>query len=103
MVAEMLLEQLGLIGNCQLAALVEATGSLVWCCLPRFDSEPVFGRLLDPDGGQFIVAPEDGSVGVQQYRENTNVLETTFETPTGRFRVIDLAPRFELDRKSTRL
>jgi GH15 family glucan-1,4-alpha-glucosidase len=96
MVAKMLLEQLGLIGNCQLAALVEATGSLVWCCLPRFDSEPVFGRLLDPDGGQFIVAPEDGSVGVQQYRENTNVLETTFETPTGRFRVIDLAPRFEL-------
>jgi GH15 family glucan-1,4-alpha-glucosidase len=43
----MRLEDLGLIGNCQVSALVESTGSIVWCCLPRFDSEPVFGRLLD--------------------------------------------------------
>src|ERR1700757_1337110 len=37
----MLLEHLGLIGNCQLSALVHRSGELVWCCLPQFDSEPV--------------------------------------------------------------
>jgi len=91
----MLLEHLGLIGNCQYAALVESTGAVVWCCLPRFDAEPVFGNLLDPDGGRFVVAPADGSAGVQSYLENTNVLVTTFEAPGGRFKVTDVAPRFE--------
>jgi len=91
----MLLEHLGLIGNCQFAALIESTGSVVWCCLPRFDSEPVFGALLDPDGGRFSISPADGSQGSQKYLENTNVLETTFEGPDGRFRVLDVAPRFE--------
>lgn len=90
----MLLEDLGLIGNCQISALVERTGRVVWCCLPRFDSEPVFGRLLDPDGGQFTVEPVSGQAGQQRYLENTNVLETTFEMPDGHFRIIDFAPRF---------
>ena len=49
----MQLEDLGLIGNCQFSALIERTGSIVWCCLPRFDSEPVFATLLDAgQGGQ---------------------------------------------------
>jgi GH15 family glucan-1,4-alpha-glucosidase len=90
----MQLEDLALIGNCQYAALVERTGAIVWCCLPRFDSEPVFGRLLDPGGGSFLVGAADGSPGTQRYLENTNVLETLFETRSGRFRVIDFAPRF---------
>jgi len=38
----MRLEDLGLIGNCQFSALVHNSGEIVWCCLPRFDSEPVF-------------------------------------------------------------
>src|SRR3954471_21916299 len=92
----MRLEDLGLIGNCQYAALVEKSGAIVWCCLPRFDSEPVFGRLLDPGGGSFLVSPADGASGTQRYLENTNVLETTFDAPGGRFRVLDFAPRFEL-------
>ena len=41
----MKLEDIGLIGNCQFAALVHASGDVVWCCWPRFDSEPVFGKL----------------------------------------------------------
>jgi GH15 family glucan-1,4-alpha-glucosidase len=91
----MRLEDLGLIGNCQIAALVERTGNLVWCCLPRFDSEPVFGALLDSrDGGHFAVGPADGSPGAQQYIDNTNVLETTFRTSDGAFRLVDFAPRF---------
>jgi len=93
-VAGMRLEDLGLIGNCQCSALVERTGSIVWCCLPRFDSEPVFGRLLDPDGGEFSIAPSGGERGVQRYLDNTNILETVFDTPTGRFRILDFTPRF---------
>lgn len=93
----MRLEDLALVGNCQFSALVERTGSVVWCCLPRFDSEPVFSTLLDErDGGRFVVAPADGTEGTQRYLENTNVLETTFDSSGGKFRVLDFAPRFIL-------
>ena len=90
----MKLETLGLIGNCQYSALISNEGKVVWCCLPRFDSEPVFGRLLDEDGGTFSVGTPDGSPGVQRYLPNTNVLETRFSTSEGTFRVLDFAPRF---------
>jgi len=91
------LEDLGLIGNCQLSALVESSGAIVWCCLPRFDSDPVFGALLDHEnGGRFLVAPPEDGLGSQRYLENTNVLETRFETRAGAFRVLDFAPRFLL-------
>ncbi len=80
----MRLEDLGLIGNCQFSALVERTGAIVWCCLPRFDSEPVFSTLLDArTAGSSMVGPAGGERGVQRYLENTNVLETTFETASG--------------------
>ncbi|HEY4183597.1 MAG TPA: trehalase-like domain-containing protein, partial [Polyangia bacterium] len=91
----MRLEDLGLVGNCQFSALIERSGAVVWCCLPRFDSEPVFSTLLDEkDGGKFVVGPADGGMGSQRYLENSNVLETTFRTDQGSFRVVDLAPRF---------
>src|SRR6476659_1786597 len=91
----MKLEELGLVGNCQIAALIRNTGAIVWCCLPRFDSEPVFASLLDhSDGGDFSIEPVDGSVGVQRYIDNTNVLETVFRSKDGAFRLIDFAPRF---------
>jgi GH15 family glucan-1,4-alpha-glucosidase len=91
------LEDLALIGNCQFSALVERTGSVVWCCLPRFDSEPIFSTLLDArDGGEFVVGSADGRPGTQRYLEHTNVLETTFTSDEGSFRVLDLAPRFML-------
>jgi GH15 family glucan-1,4-alpha-glucosidase len=91
----MRLEDLGLIGNCQFAALVERTGAVVWCCFPRFDSEPVFASLLDErEGGTFRIGPADDALGVQRYLPNTNVLETTFTGSSGSFRVVDFAPRF---------
>lgn len=89
------LENMGLIGNCQISALVERSGAVVWCCLPRFDSEPVFSTLLDAqDGGRFLVGPVEEGQGKQAYVENTNILETTFKTTSGSFRVLDFAPRF---------
>jgi GH15 family glucan-1,4-alpha-glucosidase len=97
------LEDLALIGNCQFSALVERSGSVVWCCLPRFDSEPVFSRLLDDElGGQFLIGPADGGMGSQRYLDNTNVVETTFKTEDGSFRVIDFAPRFAVHERMFR-
>ncbi len=98
----MKLEQLGLIGNCQFSALVGADGDVKWCCLPRFDSPPLFGSLLDPDAGSFRIAPADGSMGTQRYLENTNVLETRFSAPDGSFRVLDFAPRFTVHERGFR-
>ncbi|MGA9546724.1 MAG: trehalase-like domain-containing protein [Rhodomicrobium sp.] len=51
---------LGLIGNCAISALVDKQARIVWCCLPRFDGDPVFHQLLgsascDPDDGAFTV------------------------------------------------
>lgn len=86
----------GLVGNCQIAALVHRGGAIAWACFPRFDSEPVFAEMLDPDGGAFVVAPEHGGLGVQHYIPNTNVLVTTFDGADGAFRVVDFAPRFTL-------
>jgi len=89
------LSELALIGNCQLCALVRRDGSIVWSCLPRFDSEPVFGALLDEQhGGAFGIRPADASLGIQSYLPNTNVLETRFDCDDGAFRVLDFAPRF---------
>jgi hypothetical protein len=93
----MRLEDLALIGNCQISALVERTGTVVWCCLPRFDSEPVFSTLLDhDDGGHFAVRAAHEVTGTQRYLDNTNLLETTFQSASGTFRVLDFAPRFLL-------
>lgn len=91
----MRLEDLGLVGNCQFSALIERTGEVVWCCLPRFDSEPLFSTLLDHEsGGRFVVGAADGAAGTQRYIENSNVLETNFKSEGGSFRVLDFAPRF---------
>ncbi|MFO0612468.1 MAG: glycoside hydrolase family 15 protein [Polyangiaceae bacterium] len=89
------LEDLGLVGNCQIAALVRRDGAVVWACMPRFDSPPVFGALLDEEGGgRFTIGPAARGLGVQRYLPNTNVLETRFDTADGAFRVLDFAPRF---------
>jgi len=91
----MLLEHLGVVGNCQYSALIHRTGEVVWCCLPRFDSEPVFSTLLDRQrGGRFFVGPTEGKPGEQSYIYNTNILKTTFQTSSGKFQVVDFAPRF---------
>jgi GH15 family glucan-1,4-alpha-glucosidase len=97
------LEDLGLIGNCQFSALVHRDGTVVWCCLPRFDAEPVFGALLDrAEGGGFQVAPASGTSGLQRYLPNTNVLETLFDDESGAFRLLDFAPRFDQHERSFR-
>ncbi|MBK8173575.1 MAG: glycoside hydrolase family 15 protein [Sandaracinaceae bacterium] len=97
------LADLGLIGNCQLSALVRRDGAIVWSCAPRFDSPPIFAKLLDEnDGGAFTIGSADGRPGVQRYLVNTNVLETKFEGADGAFRILDFAPRFMQNERSFR-
>ena len=86
----------GIIGNCAYLALVDTQADVRWLCWPRFDSSFVFGNMLDDEkGGTFSIQPEwDNFSSSQQYINNTNVLETTFECEDGKYKVIDFAPRF---------
>ena len=89
------IEDYGLIGNCETAALVSKSGSIDWFCPPRFDSAACFAALLGtPQNGRFLIAPKDPSARVtRQYRDGTLILETTFETPGGIATLIDFMPK----------
>ena len=55
---------LGVVGNCSFAALIDRDARIVWCCTPRFDGDPVFHCLLgtpkDAEGsGVFAIELED--------------------------------------------
>ncbi len=74
-----------LISDCHSGALVSKDGSVDWCTFHRFEARPVFGRILDwAKAGFFRIAPlDDDYEATRRYRPGTNVLETTFRTPTG--------------------
>ena len=85
----------GLIGNCQVSAHISGNGSIDWLCLPKPDSPPVFGKILDPEGGNFEVIPEGEYTCTQNYLPHTNILVTHYKTSEGsEFRVTDFCPRF---------
>lgn len=89
------LENYGLIGDLQAAALISRTGSIDWLCLPRFDSPSCFSALLgDARHGRWLLAPT-GEVRAtsRRYRPGTLVLETDLETAKGVVRLIDFMPR----------
>ena len=90
---------LGVIGNCAVAALINQDACVVWYCLPRFDGDPVFHALLGapkdaPDDGVFAIELEDHVHSEQHYVENTTVLETELHGKQGSLRITDFAPRF---------
>ncbi len=88
---------LALIGNCRIAALVNAEGRIVWWCFPRFDSNPVFCRLLagDEEKGFCDVVMADLVHARSDYRRNTPIVDTELEDRHGaRVRITDFAPRF---------
>jgi GH15 family glucan-1,4-alpha-glucosidase len=90
----MLLEDYGLIGDMQSAALVGRSGSMDWLCLPRFDSASCFSALLgDERHGRWLVAPAgEVRASSRRYRPGTLILETDLETAEGAVRVIDFMP-----------
>ena len=83
----------GVIGDCRSLALVGVDGSIDWCCLPRFDSPSLFGRLLDDrKGGFWQVAPTGEFSCRQEYADKTNILRTIFQTNEGLAVVTDFMP-----------
>ena len=88
------IEDYGLIGDLQTAALVGRDGSIDWLCLPRFDSSAAFAALLDDDrAGRWLLAPaEGGRCTGRRYRGESLILETDWETRTGSVRVVDFMP-----------
>jgi GH15 family glucan-1,4-alpha-glucosidase len=83
----MLLEEYGLIGDLESAALVGRNGSIDWLCLPRFDSASCFAALLgDERHGRWLLTPSGEVRAIaRRYRPGTLVLETEFETADGNF------------------
>ena len=72
------------LSDCHTGALVAPDGSVEWLCLARFDEPSVFGALLDRSAGNFRLAPYGVDVPAgRRYVPGTNVLETTWMTPTG--------------------
>lgn len=87
------IKDFGLIGDLHTAALVSRSGSIDWCCWPDFDSPAVFCKVLDKvKGGSFAVNPRGAFNSSQRYLNDTNVLETVFETESGRFKLLDFMP-----------
>ncbi|WP_144602193.1 glycoside hydrolase family 15 protein [Algoriphagus algorifonticola] len=87
----------GLIGNCAYIAHIEKDTNISWLCMPRFDSDFIFGGMLDRQkGGKFTVLPESGDyTSTQTYVENTNILETIVRNGSDSYKVTDFAPRFK--------
>src|SRR5256885_3176505 len=77
-----------LIGNCAISALIDKRGAIVWCCMPRFDGDPIFHALLDSAQG----LPQDGTLAIelegfarseQSYDHGTAVLRTRLYDAAG--------------------
>jgi GH15 family glucan-1,4-alpha-glucosidase len=87
------IENHGLIGDLQTAALVSTDGTIDWLCLPRFDSPSVFASLLDQEHGGFFRIRAVGEHTVRQmYLPGTPILVTRFMSPDGVGEVIDFMP-----------
>jgi GH15 family glucan-1,4-alpha-glucosidase len=91
---------IGLIGNCAISALIDGRARIVWCCMPRFDGDPIFHALVDSAGG----LPEDAVLAVelegfarseQAYEPGTAILRTRLFDHAGEgIEVVDFCPRF---------
>jgi alpha,alpha-trehalase len=72
------------LSDCHTGALVAPDGAIDWLCIPRFDAPSVFGSLLDREAGYFRFAPfRISHPTARVYQPGTNVLETTWRTPSG--------------------
>ncbi|EGG18293.1 hypothetical protein DFA_03787 [Cavenderia fasciculata] len=90
---------LALIGNCSFGALVDKKASIKWCCIPRFDADPIFCSLVrkSNDIGFYDVVLENYAFSEQCYIKNTAVLVTKlFNNNDGGVEIIDFAPRFNM-------
>ncbi|CCG40673.1 glycoside hydrolase family 15 protein [Magnetospirillum molischianum] len=94
---------LGIIGNCTIAAMIDAKASLVWGCFPRLDGDAVFQALLngavpgESGEGGFSLDLVDQCQSEQAYLPNTAILRTVLKDGHGgAVEILDFAPRFAL-------
>lgn len=89
--------ELGVVGNCGFSALIDPQGRIVWCCLPRFDGDPVFCSLINgdnPTDGFMEIAIENFQRAEQNYEQNTAILVTRLYDHSGAgVEITDFAPR----------
>ena len=90
---------LAVVGNCQVSALIDDRARVVWMCLPRPDSDPIFGSLLGGEqgaaSGEFAVELVGATGSTRRYLPNTAVLETVLSDNNGNaVRITDFCPRF---------
>ena len=88
------IEDYGLIGDSETAALVSRTGSIDWLCWPRFDSEAGLCALLGTEENGFWRIAPTGEVERQswRYRDDTLIIDNELETADGRVRLTELMP-----------
>ena len=88
------IEDYGLIGDCETAALVGRDGSIDWLCWPAFDSDACFAALLgSPKNGRWLMAPAaEVTRATRRYRDASLILETRLETADGAVALIDFMP-----------
>jgi GH15 family glucan-1,4-alpha-glucosidase len=88
------IEDYALLGDLHTGALVGRDGAIDWLCLPRFDSPACFAALLGgSEAGSWCLAPLGSEASSRrQYRDDSLVLETEWDTTDGRVRVIDFMP-----------
>jgi GH15 family glucan-1,4-alpha-glucosidase len=89
---------LAVIGNCRTAALTDPGGRIVWWCFPRFDSDPIFSRLVAGNEEKgFCDVVVDGVVASESaYVRNTAIVETVIRDSRGNaLRITDFSPRFK--------
>ena len=90
----LLVEDYGLLGDTQTAALVGRDGSIDWLCLPRFDGGAVFAALLGTEQhGRWLLTPT-GTVlsSRRRYQGDTLILQTEMDTTDGTIRLVDFMP-----------
>lgn len=82
-----------LVGDTRTAALCTSAGSVEWMCAPRFDSEPIFGRLIGgSSAGSFAMTVDEVIATNRSYRGDSAVLETQIETRSGAGRLTECMP-----------
>jgi GH15 family glucan-1,4-alpha-glucosidase len=81
----------GLLGDTRTAALVSGGGAIDWLCVPRFDGDPIFGRIVGGrSAGTFQVGPARPAVIIsRRYKTHTATLETTWAVGEARLTLVD--------------
>jgi GH15 family glucan-1,4-alpha-glucosidase len=88
-----LIEDYGMIGDGETAALVQRNGSIDWLCWPRFDSDACFAALLGTaEHGCWKIAPAGAYESDRRYQSDTLILETDHKSESGTVRVVDFMP-----------